>query len=217
MTQQRGRFLVLEGTDGSGTTTQTARLVQWLDTFGITALATREPSNGPVGQLLRCALEKRLTRASGQSGTFDWLTLALLFAADRLDHLREEILPALEAGTWVISDRYTLSSLIYQSLTAPEPESALQWVRELNARALRPDLVLVLDVDIETAEERRRLRGGSEELFEYRALQAQLAQAYRVAEHYTPADALIHIDGTSSPAAVAKEISAAIQARLMSA
>lgn len=217
MTLQRGRFIVLEGTDGSGTTTQTARLVQWLETFGIPALATREPSAGPVGQLLRCALEKRLTRPSGQSGTFDWLTLALLFAADRLDHLRQEILPALEAGTWVISDRYALSSLIYQSLTAPEPGPALKWVRELNAPALRPDLVLVLDVDVETAEERRRLRGGPEELFEYRALQAQLAQAYCVAEHYTPADAIIHIDGTRAPADVAEGIAAAIQARLMPA
>lgn len=217
MTRPRGRFVVLEGTDGSGTTTQVARLVQWLETFGIAALATREPSTGPVGQLLRCALEKRLTRASGANGTFDWTTLALLFAADRLDHLREEVIPALEAGMWVISDRYALSSLIYQPLTAPAPESALGWIRELNAQALRPDLVLVLDVDAETAEQRRRLRGGPEELFDHRSLQAQLAQAYRVAEHYTPADDLIHIDGTSSAADVAKAIASAIQGRLMSA
>jgi dTMP kinase len=217
MTPGQGRFIVLEGTDGSGTTTQAALLVQWFEKRGIAALATREPSTGPVGQLLRCAMEKRLTRASGQDATFDWRTLALLFAADRLDHLRQEIVPALEAGTWVISDRYALSSLIYQSLTAPEPDSALQWVRELNAQALRPDLVLVLDVDADTAEERRRLRGGPEELFEHRALQAQLAQAYCLAEQYTPADDLLHVDGSSSLADVAKEITSVIQARLMSA
>lgn len=215
MTLPRGRFIVLEGTDGSGTTTQTVRLVEWLAQAGIAAIATREPSIGPVGQLLRCAIEKRLTSASGEHRDLDWTTLALLFAADRLDHVKEEIEPALESGAWVISDRYALSSLIYQSATAPEPEAALGWVRELNTRALRPDLVLVLDVDADTAERRRAARGGPEELFERRALQAKLAVAYSAAERYTPSDTLIHIDGSKSPDDVAVDISMAVRSRLL--
>ena len=74
------------------------------------------------------------------------------------------ILPALREGATVISDRYDLSSLAYQSATAPAGERVVPWIREINTCALRPDLTLVLDVSAETAEERRRVRGGTEEI-----------------------------------------------------
>jgi dTMP kinase len=215
MSSPRGRFVVIEGTDGSGTTTHCELLVAALKSIGIPVLATREPTAGPVGQLLRAALELRLALSFGRASSLHWTTLALLFAADRTDHVTEEIAPALASGVWVVSDRYDLSSLIYQSLTAPDPDSALRWVRELNAQAMRPDLVLVIDVDAEVAEQRRRERGGSEELFERQELQMRLVEAYRDAERFAPRDALVHIDGTGTKSEVGARVLSAVKAHLL--
>jgi dTMP kinase len=189
--------------------------VEALCAIGIPALATREPTAGPVGQLLRAALEKRLMQGAERHRTLEWTTFALLFAADRTDHVANEIAPTLANGTWVVSDRYDLSSLIYQSLTAPDPEAALAWVRELNANALRPDLVVVLDVDAEVAAERRLARGGTEDLFERRELQARLALAYLTAEQYAPAEALVHLDGSLAKAEVSARLVDVVRSRLL--
>jgi dTMP kinase len=123
----------------------------------------------------------------------DWASLALLFAADRLDHVAREIEPALARGVCVISDRYDLSSLIYQSATAPVGDEVLPWIRALNLRARRPDLTLVLDISAEVAAERRKARGGEAELFEELELQRRLAGLYAQAERFVPGDALVHV------------------------
>ncbi len=86
-----------------------------------------------------------------------------------------------------------LSSLAYQSVTAHSGPESIPWIRELNAQALRPDVTLVIDVPAEVAEERRRGRGGVEELFEARELQAKLATVYARAEELVPNDRLLHV------------------------
>ncbi|MGZ6028562.1 MAG: dTMP kinase [Myxococcaceae bacterium] len=139
MSAGRGRVIVLEGIDGSGTTTQTARLVASLRAAGHVVLGTREPSEGPMGLLLRQALTRRLVGISDR-------VLALLFAADRLDHLASLVEPALAEGKVVVSDRYVLSSLAYQGMRLP-----LAWVEALNAAARPADLTLYLDVENVTA------------------------------------------------------------------
>src|SRR5688500_19723673 len=145
-------FVVLEGIDGAGTTTQTERLVQHLRSRGRRAQATREPSQGPVGRLLREILLGAHAPASGQP--MNGRTMALLFAADRLDHLQREIEPWLADGVDVASDRYLLSSLAYQAEEADRP-----WVAEL-ARGIRPpDLTLLLDVPVEVAARRTAAAG----------------------------------------------------------
>src|SRR5690349_10994916 len=101
---RRGFFLVLEGLDGAGTTTQLECLSRALRQRGATVCATREPSDGPVGVMLRQALTGRLGLKGGAPLSHE--TLALLFAADRMDHLQAEVLPALERGETVICDRY---------------------------------------------------------------------------------------------------------------
>lgn len=194
----RGRFIVLEGIDGSGTTTQARRLVEALEARGEPTLLTCEPTSGPVGALLRQALQKKLLADDGAAARrLDWTTLALLFAADRLDHLHQVVVPALEAGRTVVSDRYVLSSLAYQSVTSPEGPESLPWIRELNRHAPPPDLTLVLDVDEAVAAERRALRGGPPELFEVREIQRKLADFYARAGEVVPTWPLVHVpDGT---------------------
>ncbi len=152
-------FIALEGTDGSGLSTQTERLTVWFRAAGRPVHATKEPSGGPAGLLLRLALAHRLGQGAARGGdeTFrplDEATLALLFAADRMDHLAVEVLPRLERGEAVVCDRYALSSYAYQGLGVD-----VDWLRALNARARRPDLTIVIDVPVEVSVERMRARG----------------------------------------------------------
>src|SRR5262245_48963099 len=127
--RQRGRFIVIEGVDGSGSTTHTKLLSKALKKRGFRVHITCEPTTGPIGALIRQVLQKRIT-SPGEAGpqSLGWSTMALLFAADRLDHLDSEVIPSLRTGEWVISDRYDLSSLAYQSLTAPSAEQVIPWI-----------------------------------------------------------------------------------------
>jgi dTMP kinase len=164
------RLIVIEGLDGAGTTTQVKRLVEHLNAHGTKAHATREPSDGPVGRLIR----EMLTGGHAIPGqTISQSTFGLLFAADRLDHLQREVEPALAAGTVVISDRWYHSSLAYQGTGADR-----DWITTLNARARRPDLTIFLQVRPEVAAKRRALRGGAEELFERIQMQIEVAAGY---------------------------------------
>lgn len=170
--EDRGRFIVLEGIDGAGTTTQTDRLVAHLRARGRRASATREPSNGPIGRLLRDLLLGQHRMADGRPVTGN--TMALLFAADRLDHLHREVEPLLQEGTDVVSDRYLLSSLAYQA-----EESDRAWVASL-ARGVRPpDLTILIDIPIAVAAERRRTAGRPEERYDGDSYLARVAENYR--------------------------------------
>jgi dTMP kinase len=171
-----GRFVVLEGLDGAGTTTQAARLAARLREAGRRVHVTAEPSGGPVGALVRQILTRRVGGAPGADG-FDPAALALLFAADRLDHVASEIGPRLAEGMDVVSDRFTLSSLVYQALTTGDAG----WVAALNARALAPDVTLFLEVTPRTALRRRFAASPTRELFEVPAFQRRVARAYRTA------------------------------------
>jgi dTMP kinase len=165
-------FIVLEGIDGSGTTTQLGLLERHLAARGRRVLATREPSQGPVGRLLREILLGGHRQPDG--APVDGLAMALLFAADRRDHLGREIEPALAAGYDVVSDRYLLSSLAYQA-----QEAERGWVATLARDVRRPDLTLLLDLPSETAAARRRAAGRVDERYDADAVQAAVAARYR--------------------------------------
>ncbi len=216
MSASDGRFIVLEGIDGSGSTTQTRLLAAALRAEGHAVLTTCQPSGGPVGTLIRRVLRGEERGPEGAPRPFEWSTLALLFAADRLDHLKSEVEPALQAGQVVLCDRYDLSSLAYQSLTAPagRTEETTGWIRTLNAEARRPDLTLVLDVSASVAEARRQARGGAEELYERRELQARLAERYLEAEGLVPGDRLVHIQADAEEQAVARAVREAVREAL---
>ncbi len=202
-----GTFIVVEGVNGCGSTTHARLLAKSLRAPGREVVLTCEPTNGPVGGLIRQILQRRLfvTDATGPRG-FAWSTMALLFAADRLDHLDSVVMPALRDGSVVVSDRYLLSSLAYQSATSPEGVDAVPWIHEVNVRAQRPDLTIVIDVPANVAEGRRQNRGGTAEVFETRALQERLVAIYARAETLVPGERVVHLSGVGESADVAARI-----------
>lgn len=204
-----GRFIVIEGIDGAGTTTQAQALVATFERQGHPARFTHEPSALPIGRLLRQFL-------AGDAGAQrpGWDGMALLFAADRLDHVAREVEPWLAQGISVVCDRYVLSTLAYQSATAGDEQAALPWLRAINERARRPDLTLVFDVDPAVAEARRAARGGEPELFERRELQRRLAAIYAEAEQLVPHDLLIHVDAGGTLVEVEARVLAALERAL---
>jgi dTMP kinase len=194
-----GHLIVFEGIDGAGTTTQVERYAAYLRERRRLVHVTREPSDGPVGVLLRLALAGRTQFA----GRYQPQLMGQLFAADRLDHLANEIEPHLRDGTVVLCDRYDLSTIAYQSATARGDDDARDgeleaWLRELNRFAVRPDATVVINVSPDEAERRRRMRGAPPELFEDTRLQERLAALYADAASLLPGDEMLMIDGDGS-------------------
>jgi dTMP kinase len=195
--KRSGRFIVLEGIDGAGTTTQTARLVDRLRAESKHVRATREPSDGPIGSLVRQVLTGRVIAPGGRAP--GWVTMALLFAADRMDHVESEIEPFLSEGGVIVSDRYDASSLAYQSVSSGRGgEQAVEWIRQLNRHALRPDLTIVLDLPSDLAATRREVRGEAAQLYEQNEVQHALAVFYRDLAKHMPDDRVVIIDGNGT-------------------
>ncbi|HEX3766449.1 MAG TPA: dTMP kinase [Kofleriaceae bacterium] len=194
------RLIVLEGLDGAGTTTQARRLATHLQGRGHPAHLTREPSDGPIGRLIREML-------SGQHAVpgarISQSTFGLLFAADRLDHMQREVEPRLAAGVTVVSDRWYHSSLAYQGTGADR-----DWIATLNARARRPDLTIFLQVRPEIAAQRRVAAGRVQELFEDLAMQQEVEAGYQatLAELGALGERIEVIDGELPPDAVFQQI-----------
>lgn len=214
----KGTFIVIEGVDGAGTTTQVSQLTAALRARGRTVRETREPSTGPIGALLRQCLTGRIVTPSAHGPRAPgWQTMALLFAADRVDHIEAEVAPLLEQGVTVISDRYYHSSVAYQALTAGadvETDGAIAWIRTLNAHARKPDLTIVIDVAAEQAGARRNQRGGSAELYEQDQLQARLVAFYAQLEQHFPGEPIVHLSGAGSIEHVAAAVLAAVDAHV---
>lgn len=202
-----GHFIVVEGIDGSGTTTQCSLLANRLTRRGLPVHTTREPSDGPIGVLIRQILIGRVVvPATHGTRPPSWATMAALFAADRLDHLEAEVIPNLNDGVSVICDRYDHSSVAYQTVSSGGGAEVSRWVLELNRRARRPDLTLILDVDAEVAATRRGLRSTSPELYEVTEMQAELAEFYEKIDGLFPADTIRHIDASHGVDEVADAI-----------
>lgn len=200
----RPLFIAVEGIDGSGGTTQVARLAAWLRQQGRPVHTTAEPSRGPVGRFIR----EVLADESGQVGD---AVLPYLFAADRRDHLDREVLPALERGETVITDRYVHSSLAYQSLVL-----GLAPVAELNARFRAPDLTVFLDLDVETCLARVHARGTPLDRFEALDRLRAVADAYEavIVHARVHGEQLARIDARGTVEEVHARVVAAVVQRL---
>lgn len=138
-----GVFIALEGGEGGGKSTQAGLLSQWLESRGHAVVLTREPGGTDVGAVLRSIV------LGNETGELSPRTEALLYAADKAEHVDRVVLPALEAGQVVVTDRYVDSTLAYQgagrSLAVDEVEHIARWA----TRSLRPHLTVVLDIDPE--------------------------------------------------------------------
>nr|MDT0658496.1 dTMP kinase [Micromonospora sp. DSM 115978] len=195
-----GWFIVLEGIDGSGKSTQAGRLVRRLLDHGVPARATREPSDGPIGALIRQALSGRIA--------FDERVLAYLYAADRLDHITnglDGMSQALTAGDVVVSDRYQLSTYAYHTNAFD-----LATVVGLNMAAtdlLVPDLILFLEVSPDVAARRLASRGGGAQRYERLETLRRVRDAYAEAiPHVSDRSRVAIVDGEQPPELVAEAI-----------
>jgi dTMP kinase len=194
METMRGRFVVLEGIDGAGTTTHVAKLADRLRAKRVPVRTTREPSDGPIGTLVRQVLTGRVIVPGGRAP--NWATMALLFAADRMDHIEAEIEPWVAQGGVMISDRYDASSLAYQSVSSGRGGAdAVEWIRALNRFVQRPDLTIVLDVSSDEAARRRAQRGEAAQLYEQNEVQRALALFYRDLAKHMPKDRIAIVPG----------------------
>ena len=197
MNDKRGRFVVLEGIDGSGTTTQVARLGERLRAQRVPVRTTREPSDGPIGTMVRQVLTGRIVNPGGRAP--GWATMALLFAADRMDHIEAEIEPFVASGGVIVSDRYDASSLAYQSVSSGTGgDAAVEWIRTLNAHCARPDLTIVLDLPADEAAVRRERRGEAAQLYEQNEVQRALAAFYKDLAGHLPKDRIVLIDASGT-------------------
>lgn len=187
--EKQGFFICVEGLDGCGKTTQTKLLVKKLRKKGYNAVYTAEPSRGQIGRFIKkyCLHgKKRVSR----------IVEALLFAADRFEHVEKEIIPALNKGKIVVSDRYVYSSLAYQGAA----ELTLKWIEQINKHAIHPDLALFLDVAPEIVVQRLKPK---------RSVMENLETQRKVREVYikfVKKGELVKIDGNKAKKEVANDI-----------
>lgn len=160
-----GFFITFEGGDGAGKTTQSDLLSDWLEAQGREVVRTREPGGTPLGVELR----RVLLHGGDEIGAVDPRAEALLYAADRAQHVSQVIRPALECGAVIVQDRYIDSSLAYQGagrvLDVAEVRSLSVWA----SGGLWPHLTILLDVNTATAAARRASRGGAADRLEAEA------------------------------------------------
>jgi len=185
----KGLFVCVEGLDGCGKTTQTKLLVKRLKKMGYHAVYTAEPSRGKVGSFIRkyCLHGERRVLT---------VVEALLFAADRFEHVESEIIPALNEGKIVASDRYVYSSLAYQGAAGLD----LEWIKRINEYAIRPNLAIFIDVEPETVIRRLKLKKSVMENLE---IQRKVREVYM---EYVKGGELVKIDGNQSKKKVADDI-----------
>jgi dTMP kinase len=197
----RAPFIVIEGLDGAGGTTQSRLLQSWLERQGHTVVQTNEPTDLPVGQLIRQVIQDPHSKVGDE-------VLAYLFAADRQNHLTQTILPALSSGTVVLSDRYYHSSLAYQSMSLD-----FDFVAQLNERFQAPDITIFLLLEPETSFERVQKRGLPIERFETLDRLRSIAQSYnRVIEYCQHrGEQILCLDATQSIEEIHERICAEIE------
>lgn len=203
----KGLFIVFEGIDGSGTTTQCELLARYIEEQGLPVVRTREPGGTPLAEKIRHLV-------LDPTEEVDDITEMLLYAASRAQHVHQVIAPALQGGTTVVCDRFVASSLAYQGYGRGLGWEAVWQVNQAAVDGCLPDLTIYLDLPLAEASRRRRERGGSPDRLELAGerLQEQVARAYRdLADSRT--DESLLLDGTRSRELLAGEILEKLQER----
>lgn len=213
-TGNQGKFITLEGGEGAGKSTQVVRLSAFLRAKGIDVCETREPGGTPGAEAIRSLL------VEGEPGRWTPMTEALLHSAARTDHLARLVRPALAAGTWVICDRFTDSTLAYQGYGHNLGVKRISALNDLVSEGLKPDLTLILDISPEDGLARARHRGqegvnGAEDRYERmdRSFHDRLRAGF-IAIAEAEADRCVIINAAADTENVASQIAAAVSERL---
>ena len=209
-----GKFITFEGGEGAGKSTQIRRLAARLEEAGLRVVTTREPGGTPAAEAIRQFILTGRAEAMGAEGE------ALLFAAARADHVMHVIRPALAAGDWVLSDRFTDSTRVYQGAEGGVATATLEALERVAIGRTRPDLTIILDIPAETGLRRVRSRQAesgvgpdrfdSDEL----GLHELRRQAYLALAARDPGRYLI-VDAARGEEEVAAEVWQAVSARLL--
>jgi dTMP kinase len=203
-----GRFITLEGGEGTGKSTQSRHLVHALEARGIACVATREPGGSPGAEDIRKLL------VTGEPGRWDALTEMLLLFAARADHVARTIQPALDARKFVICDRFTDSTYAYQGVGRGTPRETIRRIESVVLEDFKPDLTLVLDLPVDTGLLRALARGSEESRYEKFDVQfhEKLRQAFLDIARRAP-DRCVVIDAAGSEDDVAAAIWKAVSSR----
>jgi dTMP kinase len=205
---RQGRFITLEGGEGTGKSTQVRRLAERLGTRGREVIATREPGGSPGAEAIRALLvEGAVDRWSAVSET-------LLMYAARRDHIERLIGPALERGAWVVSDRFHDSTRAYQGAAGGAPGALIAALEREVVGDVLPDLTLMLDLPVEEGLRRAARRAGGEERFEAKgaAFHERLRAAYLAIAAAEPARCVV-LPADGDAATVEARIWAVVAAR----
>jgi dTMP kinase len=206
-----GRFITFEGGEGAGKSTQIRRLAERLEATGRQVVVTREPGGTPTAEEIRQVLLAGMAQELGPDGE------AVLFAAARADHVEKVIRPALRAGKWVLSDRFSDSTRVYQQKAEPGILSALDRVA---VGRTQPDLTIILDLPVEVglarAQRRMEAAGKKPDRFERDeiALHETRREAFLAIAKAEPQRCAV-VDASQSEEATAHDVWSAVAARLI--
>ena len=206
----RGRFITFEGGEGSGKSTQIKSLAERLDAAKLRNIVTREPGGSPGAEIIRHLVLSGMGKLLGPDAE------TLLFAAARDDHVRTVIQPALNQGVWVLCDRFSDSTRVYQGRLGKVAPAVLDAMERVTIGDLKPDLTIILDVPVEVGMQRAAARRGADapDRFEAEDLRfhQELRDAYRQIAANEPQRCVL-IDATADPGAVAACVWAALRDR----
>jgi dTMP kinase len=207
----RGHFITFEGGEGSGKSTHAAVLAQRLKSLGLEVVLTREPGGSPGAEIIRHILLSGIAKPLGAE------TEAILFAAARDDHVSITILPALEAGHWVICDRFIDSTRVYQGILGNVDQRLIRSLERITVGPAVPELTFILDVpaQIGLARAKSRRGQGAVDRFEAESMDfhEKLRQAYRALAAEEP-QRCIMVDGRAPRDVVADRIWSVVRERL---
>jgi dTMP kinase len=205
----RGQFITFEGGEGTGKSTQAARLVAALKARGIDVVHTREPGGSPGAE------EIRHIALNGDAGRWSPLTETMLMFAARSDHLEKTIRPALAAGRWIVCDRFADSSRAYQGAGGGTPADLIEALDAAIVGDDQPDLTLVFDLPVEVGLDRALARGAAETRFESKGLEfhQRLRDGFLSISAQYPERCRL-IDATGEPDAVTERVWRAVESIL---
>lgn len=207
----RGHFITFEGGEGSGKSTHTAMLAQRLKSIGLDVVLTREPGGSTGAEIIRHILLSGIAKPLGAE------TEAILFAAARDDHVQTTILPALNAGRWVICDRFIDSTRVYQGILGNVDQRLIRSLERVTVGSAVPEMTFIMDVPAQVGLARAKSRRGqdSADRFEAESIEfhERLRQAYRALAAEEP-ERCILIDGRAPREVVAERIWSTVRERL---